>query len=476
MGGENPRPLTLVTATAPTPNGPLHVGHLSGPYIAADIAARAARTRGERVLTLSGVDPNQNYVLAKSRLLGEPADRVVGHYEDLVRRAFDLARVEYDVFVDPRADQPYRWAVRDLVGELVETKAATVREVRLARCEPCGRTLHHAYVTGTCPVCGSGSGGGTCEGCGAFTTGTSLVDARCADCGTAPTEATVEIPVLRLEDYRDHLCEVWSTASLPARVRWLIGRYLADGLPDVPLAYPTDWGIPGPALGGPDGDRWADQRVDVWVEMGLGYLYALARHLDPNVRGAEAVVRAWSDVDRVWHFLGIDNAFYFAVLFPALYAAAGVPGGRLGGLVVNEFYRLDGLKFSTSRDHAIWAHEFFGDEDPDMVRLYLCWDRPDHYESDFTREGYLAFRDWVRALRDGGPAGSGPSGLPAVSAAQNVLRASESLRLAAFDPAGAVRCLLPALAAAPDQAAGVLALLTGQAGGRESGGVAGARS
>src|SRR6187551_768460 len=101
MGSEDPRGLTLVTATAPIPNGPRHVGHLSGPYIAADIAARAAPARGERVLTLSGVDPHQNYVLAKSRRLGEPVEEVVGRYEELVRRALHLARVEYDIFVEP---------------------------------------------------------------------------------------------------------------------------------------------------------------------------------------------------------------------------------------------------------------------------------------------------------------------------------------------------------------------------------------
>ncbi|HEY9475558.1 MAG TPA: class I tRNA ligase family protein, partial [Mycobacteriales bacterium] len=136
------------------------MGHLSGPYIAADIAARAARARGERVLTLSGVDPNQNYVQARARLLGEPADEVVNRFEDLVRRAFELARIDHDIFLEPRADGPYRQAVRDLVTELVETKAASMQQVTLGRCESCDRTLHHAYVTGRCPVCGQGSGGG----------------------------------------------------------------------------------------------------------------------------------------------------------------------------------------------------------------------------------------------------------------------------------------------------------------------------
>ena len=449
MRNERSPSLTLITATAPTPNGPLHVGHLSGPYIAADIAARAARARGERVLTLSGVDPHQNYVPARARLLGEPVDEVVTRFEGLVRRAFELARIDHDIFLEPRADGPYRQAVRDLVTELVETKAASMQQVALGRCESCDRTLHHAYVTGRCPICGQGSGGGTCEGCGAFTTSGNLVEPRCATCGAAPTPVSVEIPVLRLEDYRDQLCEVWSRAVLPERVRSLLGHYLTHGLPDVPLAYPTDWGIEVPAFGG--------QQVDVWVEMGLGYLFGVARHVDPTVADTDAYLRAFCQVDRIWHFLGIDNAFYFAVLFPALYAAVKLPGARLGGLVVNEFYRLDGLKFSTSRNHAIWAHEFFGDEDPAVVRLYLCWDRPDGYESDFTQDGYRAFREWIGQLRGGTAEPLAPA-----LAEQNALRASEALRFANFDPAVAVRCVLPALADTDGPAAVVLGTLTGQ--------------
>ena len=103
----------------------------------------------------------------------------------------------------------------------------------------------------------------------------------------------------------------------------------------------------------------------------------------------------WSEVDRLWHFLGIDNAFYYGVLCPAVFAAAGMPPGVLAGLVVNEFYTLDGLKFSTSRRHAVWAEDFLGTEDPALVRLYLGWDRPAGFESDFTEAGYAAFRDWA---------------------------------------------------------------------------------
>jgi methionyl-tRNA synthetase len=439
------QPLVVVTATAPTPNGPLHVGHLAGPFIAADVAARAARTRGTRTLTVSGLDPHQNYVRTKAASQGREAAQVLDEYEDLVRKALHAARIGYDVFNDPRDDEDYRGRVARVLGELQARGTVVTQRATLTRCSSCGTTLHHAYVTGNCPRCGLKSSGGTCEACGAFTTAENLGSVRCARCGGDPEPFAANIPLLRLESHRAALTEGWSGAVMPPRVRSLIGYYLARGLPDVPLAYPTDWGIPA----GEDGSR-----VDVWVEMGLGLIAGTGRHLDPAAGGLDEYVAAWRQVGERWHFLGIDNAFYFGVLFPGLFAAAGAAGGRLGGLVVNEFYQLDGLKFSTSRGHAVWAHEFLADEDPAIVRMYVCWDRPDRYESGFTHDAYAEFRTWVTASLAGGGT------LPPALAAAEARRAGHALELGSFDPGLALRCLL---AAGADRAPAVLGALAGEA-------------
>jgi methionyl-tRNA synthetase len=438
------QPQVMVTATAPTPNGPLHVGHLAGPFIAADVAARAARARGTRTLTVSGLDPHQNYVRAKAASQGRQADQVLDEYEDLVRKALYAARIGYDVFNDPRDDEAYRARVARLLGELQAKGTVVTERCTLTRCSQCGTTLHHAYVTGDCSRCGLKSSGGTCEACGAFATAENLGRARCARCGGDPEPFAADVPLLRLESYRAALTEDWSSAVVPPRVRSLIGYYLARQLPDVPLAYPTDWGIPA----GQDGTR-----VDVWVEMGLGLIAGTAQHLDPAAGGLGEYAAAWRKVGERWHFLGIDNAFYFALLFPGLFAAAGVEGGGLGGLVVNEFYLLDGLKFSTSRGHAVWAHEFLAEEDPAIVRMYVCWDRPDRFQSGFTRDAYAEFRDWVKAALASG--GTLPPGLAAAEAR----RAGHALEFASFDPGLALRCLL---AAGADRAPSVLGALTGE--------------
>ncbi|RFU42297.1 hypothetical protein DZF91_07280, partial [Actinomadura logoneensis] len=404
----------VITTPPPTPNGPLHVGHLSGPYVAGDIAARALRAAGADVLTMSGLDSNQNYVLAKAEALGRPVDEVRRDYSDQIRSALAKARIEYDVFLDPATDTGYREAMRRLPGELLGIAEETV----LHRCPGCGRTMHHAYVAGLCGTCGAGAAGGACEACAGYNTAGTLREARSTCCDAVPEEYTARVPVLRLEDYRDQLTRTWAGAEMHPRVVGLVRRLLADGLPTVPVAYPTDWGI---ELAHPDSHP-RDLRLDVWVEMAFGYLYKIARALDPDARTLADCVAAWNRVDELWHFLGIDNAFYYAVLIPAVFAAAGARPGVLRGLAVNEFYRLDGLKFSTSRDHAVWALDFLDEQDPGDVRLFLAQDRPDRYESDFTAD----------AFKTGRP-----------SADADLERARRALAPSGFDPALAARLLLP---------------------------------
>lgn len=442
----DPDLLTVVLSPPPTPNGPLHVGHLAGPYVAADVAARAARRRGEDVLTVCGLDDNQNYVVAGARQLEEPADRFRDRNARLVRDVFAGMGIHHDVFVEPHADERYRAVVSRFLHELEAAGRVRVEDWTALACQDCGCTLHHAYVVGRCSGCGAPGGGGTCESCGRFATAGDLDAPRCARCGGAPRALAVRGPVLHLEDHREVLAEAWSVAAIPAEVRAIAGRYLAHGLPAVPLTYPTDWGIE--VVGG--------QRLDVWAEMGLGYLALIGGRCDPSARSLDEHVAAWRAVGKVWSFLGIDNAFYYLALFPALFAAAGVAPSTLGGLVVNHFYRLGGRKFSTSRGHAVWAHELLDRTDPGSLRLYLCWDRPAPYDSDFD---LVRFQEFARSWRAAGAAGR------YLDPQADALRAEHALRLEHFDAALAARCLLAAIDRheGDPRAPALLGLLTGAA-------------
>jgi methionyl-tRNA synthetase len=207
----------------------------------------------------------------------------------------------------------------------------------------------------------------------------------------------------------------------------------------------------------------AGLRLDVNFELGLNGFQCVAKGIDPTVDTVEAAQAAWRQVGKAWHVHGLDNGFYSALLWPALFAALGVQPEQHGGSIVNEFYTLDGSKFSTSRNHAIWADELLAVEDPEIVRLYLAWDGPDRYQSDFTMAGYQAFRHRVAPLL-AGTAVAGP--LPAPLGSADLSRGLDALRPEAFDLGLAARCLLANLGS--DTAAEDLQLLRQALGGTDS--------
>jgi methionyl-tRNA synthetase len=443
----------VVSIPPPTANGPLHVGHLSGPYLAADFAARAARLRGERVLAMAGVDVHQNYVLTRAELDGVDVDKMVDAYRDDIVEAFRRARIGYDAFIDPRAPG-YGPAMAAMLGQLVASGALPMRERELHRCARCARTLHHSYVEGTC-ACGHEACGGGCEGCGGFTSAQNMRAVRCARCGGEPVPFTARIPVLALEKHRSALEELWLRAELPVDVRALIGTALRGPLPEIPAAYPTDWGVEG---SGP----LAGLRIDVYVEVCLNFVRGVAQALEPDVgEDAAAFARVWRRrVRGLWTFYGIDNAYFYGIMWPALLATAGVHLDQLAGMsVVNRFFTLDGFKFSTSRNHAVWANEFLAEQDPAIVRLFLAWNRPDRMRSDFTVASYEAFARYVRPLLDGR---GGGGALPPELLDAELDRGERALHYHDFDAPLAARALLALLASGSAEAAGLRSVLTGE--------------
>ncbi|HEY4571641.1 MAG TPA: class I tRNA ligase family protein [Kribbella sp.] len=443
--------VSVVVVPPATANGPLHVGHLAGPFLAADIAARAARARGERVVATAGFDVHQNWVLTRAEKEGVDVEKLAAAFRDEIVGALHAARIGYDVFLDPQSTG-YQHGVTTLAADLTEAGRFPMRNVTLLACEDCERTLHQSYVVGTCSWCGSEAAGGGCEGCGGYTAADNLVDAVCNRCGGRPKEFEATIPVLPLEDHRQELIEIWLRAELPDRARQIVTHYLGRRLPDIPIAYPTNWGLAG--TGPHEG-----LRLEVYAEVGLSTVYGAAQGVHPGALGLEATASAMSEVSSWWHFNGIDNGFYFTLFWPAMYVACGVPAEAIGGAQVNEFYTLDGAKFSTSRNHAIWANDFLTEEDVDIVRLYLAWDRPDRYASDFTLSSYREFEAWVRPLLDGAV---GVQAMPAALAEADVKRGTAALRPRDFDPAFAARSALAGLAAGAPGSQELLSILIGR--------------
>ncbi|WP_406056583.1 class I tRNA ligase family protein [Kribbella sp. NBC_00889] len=444
-------PVTVFTSPQPTVNGPLHVGHLAGPYLAADIAARAARARGERVVVTTGLDVHQNYVLTRAEREGVEVGVMTAEFRDDIKDTYDLARIGYDVFTDPlgHAHGPI---IRQLMNHLVASGATPLREVTLHACADCGRTLHDSYLSGLCGECKAPAAGGACEQCGSLTQVDTMVDPVCGRCGGDPRPFAATVPVLRMEDHREALIAMWLRAELPPAVRDLIDRTLQAGLPQIALACPTNWGLEG------DGPL-AGLRIGPYTEIALSDLYAVARGIDPEAAEVPAYLAALDQVGSLWHFLGLDNAFWYALYWPAVWAAAGVARLPLSGLVVNEFYTFAGEKFSTSRKHGIGATELLRTEDPSIVRLFLAWDRPDRFRSDFSFNSFRAFADRAGPLLAG--VRRVPEPLDPDLAALELTRGESALRPEGFDPPLAVRSLLTLLAGGVQETGSLRAALTG---------------
>ncbi|MEL7485601.1 MAG: class I tRNA ligase family protein [Pseudomonadota bacterium] len=376
---EAPAPL-LVFSTPPTPNGDLHLGHLSGPYLAGDMLRRATPGVSYHV---TGRDDHQSYVALKAEQAGVAPDALAEENAEAILSTLEAAQIPLAHFISPDQKGPYASFIREGVRRLAEAGVIVARAEEAAF-DPTGRYLHEAFISGACPHCGEGSDGNACEACGRPNACVDLRDARGTLTGARPKSVVVERLYFRLSAYERELKAYVATADLPAHVCSLCLAMIEDGLPDICISHPGEWGVACPI------DGLCDQRVYVWFEMAFGYLWAasaVSGETDP-ARAFEAAARVYNGDMRIAHCYGFDNAWYHALFFPAIYIALGVAPPRHH--IVNEFLDLEGLKFSTSRNHLIWGRDLLEAWPADYVRFALAAYRPEGARADFSRRAAAA--------------------------------------------------------------------------------------
>lgn len=391
----------LVTATPPTPNGDLHVGHLSGPYLGADIYCRYLKLRGVECRYITGADDHQSYTAFKGEQLGWTAARVADHFGEAMFKTLEAAEIFPDVYARPRISEFHIPYVQEFFRRLHASGKLVVKKTPSLFCRKCDRYVFEAFISGKCPHCLAGSGGNACEDCGQPNDCVDLVDPVCKTCGGRPEIVSMERVYFPLAPYAEQLKRYYQSANMNPHLRSLCEQMLRQGLPEIALTHHTNWGIPVPLAG------FEDQRIYVWFEMAPGFLAATQ-----ELTRKSGDVADWADYwkqpgSSIVHFFGFDNGYFFAVLFPALFLAYD-PGIKLPDtFVTNEFYRLDGLKFSTSRNHAIWGRELLKESTPDTVRFYLAYTNPEREQSNFTREDFYstvqrepsgAWQKWLQEL------------------------------------------------------------------------------
>ncbi len=370
----------LVTATPPTPNGDLHLGHLSGPYLAADVFKRFARLRGHEATYVSSADDNQTYVVTTAALEHRPPETVADDYNERIQRSLRLAQIDVDVFNKP--DAAHGRLVSKFFSQLLSREKLIVRDTPCLFCEDCKQFVFEAYAGGACPTCLEQTRGNICEACGHPNDPVDLIEPHCsADKTHRLVVKSAPGLFLPLERYRGDIERFYRSQDIGCRTHLLefVRDILAAPLPQFRLTYPTGWGISSdlPGLGG--------QRFNAWGEMlpGLVNSFALGGQmcgLEPEGPGFQPAPAHTELVQ----FFGFDNSFFFAFVHLGLMFACGGECIRPKALICNEFYELENQKFSTGLKHAIWAGDFLERYNADLVRLYLS-----HTNAELQRTNFV---------------------------------------------------------------------------------------
>jgi methionyl-tRNA synthetase len=385
-------------STPPTPNGDLHIGHLSGPYLGTDAYVRFQRMNGARVWHLAATDDFQSYVAECATREGRAPAEVAQHYSAEIAETLRLMDIEPDQVTHTSRDERYPQALQAFFSRLVGSGRVAPREGAALFDGQTGRYLYEPYVSGKCPTCGAAAGGNICEECGEPNSCVDLVQPRSAASAAEPRADTLTRYTLSLHELRSDVLEHHHVGRAPGRVRELANRLFARERLDLALSHPSAWGVP------PAQQDLPGQVIWVWIELAFGFIYgieSLGRSLGEDWR-ASAPQDDW----KIVHFLGYDNTFYHAILGPALYKIANPEWTPDVDYHVNEFYLLDGDKFSTSRRHAIWGKDMLSPDTVDGIRFYLALTRPETRRTNFTLAQYQGVvRDrlagtWQRWLND----------------------------------------------------------------------------
>jgi methionyl-tRNA synthetase len=386
----------FVFSTPPTPNGDLHLGHLSGPYLGADVYVRFQRMNGVAAWHLTGSDDYQSYVVECAAREGREPAQTAAHYSAEIAATLDLMDIPLDQYTVTSTDSTYEKGLQAFFSALVASGAVVPRPAPALFDSGTGRYVYEVDVSGGCPGCGASTGGNICEDCGEPNVCVDLVDPRTRS--GEPRQADATRYLLALHEFRDVVADHHRMSRVPARLRELAERVFARERLDLPVSHLSDWGVR-PAEPGADG-----QVIWVWPEMAYGFLHGIEQL-------GRRLGRSWdaNDPDPDWkivHFFGYDNSFYHSLLYPVLYALAYPDWKPDIDYHVNEFYLLAGEKFSTSRRHAIWGKEILSPQTVDAVRFHLAATRPEGRRTNFDLVAYEAtVRDvlvgsWQRWLND----------------------------------------------------------------------------
>ncbi len=373
---------TLITSALPYVNGPVHIGHVAGVYLPADIYARYLRMKGEDVLFIGGSDEHGVPITIRAQKEGVTPQDIVDRYHTLIKKTFEEFGISFDIYSRTTSDT-HRQTASDFFRKLYDTGEFIELESEQYYDEEAGQFLADRYIVGTCPHChNDGAYGDQCEKCGTSLSPTDLIEPRSALSGARPVMKMTKHWYLPLDKHESFLKQ-W---ILEEHKEWRPNVYgqckswLDLGLKPRAVSRDLNWGIPVPVEG-------AEGKVlYVWFDAPIGYI-SNTKELRPNDWELW-----WKDKEtKLVHFIGKDNIVFHCIVFPAMLRAEGsfiLPDN----VPSNEFLNLEGDKISTSRNWAVWLHEYLVDfpNKQDVLRYVLTANAPETKDNDFTWKDFQA--------------------------------------------------------------------------------------
>ncbi len=369
----------IVTSALPYANGKLHVGHVAGAYLPADIFVRYLRLKGQDVIYICGTDEHGTPISISADKEGIQPIEVVKRYHDSIKAAFDGIGIEFDNFSGTARPEHYELA-QEFFSDLFANGHIKAKTTMQFYCQHDARYLPDRYVEGICPKCGSaGARGDQCDKCGAAYETTLLKSPKCKICGNEPEIRETKHWFIQLAQFTDQL-KAWIGEKdyWKENVRNFMLNLLEQGLIERSITRDLSWGVPVPL---PDADG---KVLYVWFEAPIGYISSTIEWAK-NMGKPELWKDYWLDPDtRLVHFIGKDNIIFHALIWPAVLMGQNTAYCLPHDIPANEFMNLEGDKISTSLNWAIWVDEFVQDFDGEYLRYYLAANAPERQDSDFN--------------------------------------------------------------------------------------------
>ena len=375
-----------ITAALPYTNGPIHIGHLAGVYVPADIYSRFLRMQGKDVAFVCGSDEHGVPITIKAKKEGVSPQDVVDKYNKIIKDSFEDFGISFDNYSRTSGEVHHKTA-SEFFRKLYEAGKFTEETTKQLYDEKAQQFLADRFVVGTCPKCGyEESYGDQCEKCGTSHNATDLINPKSAITGETPILKETRHWFLPLDQYESWLKE-WilqgHKKDWKPNVYGQVKSWIDDGLRPRAVTRDLDWGIPVPVEG-------AEGKVlYVWFDAPIGYISSTKEWAERTGKDWEPY---WKDKDtKLVHFIGKDNIVFHCIIFPAMLKAEGsyiLPEN----VPANEFLNLEGNKLSTSKNWAVWLHEYLEDfpDQQDVLRYALTANAPETKDNDFTWKDFQA--------------------------------------------------------------------------------------